>query len=174
MLDHVERILEARRADLVMEADVVSHMASPAPIATGLTRLTYIALAGGAFTLTLVGLIVPGVPTVPFLLATSYYLARSSPSLDERLRRTVFFGPILREWEGHASLSLTSKGKLIALTATIVIVTVVLAPLTPLVLGGILLVSSASVYGVTRIPSLTSDAQTNPFAAIGTTLPDAL
>ena len=76
-------------------------------------------MAGGAFTLTLVGLVVPGVPSVPFLLATSYYLARSSPRLNERLRRTAFFGPILQEWEGHDALSLTSKGKLIGLTATI-------------------------------------------------------
>ena len=75
-----------------------------------------------------------GVPTVPFLLATSYYLARSSPGLNERLRRTAFFGPILREWEGHRALSLASKGKLIGLTATTVVVTVVLAPLTPLAL----------------------------------------
>ena len=170
-LDRVERILEAHQPADVVESDIVSDAASPAPIATGLTRLTYIALAGGAFTMTLVGLVVPGVPTVPFLLATSYYLARSSPSLNERLRRTVFFGPILREWEGHASLSLSSKGKLIALTATIVVVTVILAPLTPLVLIIIVVISSASVYGVTRIPSLTSDQPANSFAAIGTAVP---
>ena len=35
--------------------------------------------------MTLVGLVVPGIPTVPFLLATSFYLARSSPSMNERL-----------------------------------------------------------------------------------------
>ena len=42
-------------------------------------RLMYLALAGGSFAMTLVGLVVPGIPTVPFLLTTSYYLARSSP-----------------------------------------------------------------------------------------------
>ncbi len=142
----------------------------PEPIATGWKRLTYVALAGGAFTMTLVGLVVPGVPTVPFLLATSYYLARSSPSMNERLRRTAFFGPILREWEGHAALSLTSKGKLVALTATIVVVTVVLAPLTPFTLGVILLISSLSVYGVTRIPAVTQREQVSARARPGTTL----
>jgi uncharacterized membrane protein YbaN (DUF454 family) len=128
-------------------------------------------MAGGAFTMTLVGLVVPGVPTVPFLLATSYYLARSSPLLNERLRRTAFFGPILQDWEGHAALSLASKGKLIGLTATIVVVTVVLAPLSPLALSVILLISSLSVYGVARMPALTSDAQARARAGMGTTLP---
>src|SRR5262249_7995528 len=66
----------------------------PAP-ARGLRRVWYLALAGGSFVLTVVGLIIPGVPTVPFLLATSYYLVRSSPTLNEGLLRTRTFGPIL-------------------------------------------------------------------------------
>jgi uncharacterized membrane protein YbaN (DUF454 family) len=120
--------------------------------------------------MTLVGLVVPGVPTVPFLLATNYYLARSSPSMNERLRRTAFFGPILREWEGHAALSLTSKGKLLALTATIVVVAVVLAPLTPFTLGVILVISSLSVYGVTRMPALTRHEHDSTELPVGATL----
>ena len=35
--------------------------------------------------MTFVGLVVPGIPTVPFLLASSYYLARSSRTLHKRL-----------------------------------------------------------------------------------------
>ena len=81
------------------------------------------------------------------------------------------FGPILQEWEGHGALSLTSKGKLIGLTATIVVVTVVLAPLTPLALSLILLISSLSVYGVARMPALTRDGQARACAGVGTTLP---
>src|SRR5208337_3101977 len=125
-VDRVERILEGRRAADPREAALRSGAVpeaidDPVIAATVWKRLRYKAMAGGAFTLTLVGLVVPGVPTVPFLLATSYYLARSSPLLNERLRRTAFFGPILQEWEGHGALSLASKGKLIGLTATIVV-----------------------------------------------------
>jgi uncharacterized membrane protein YbaN (DUF454 family) len=139
--------------------------------ATGVRRLRYMTLAGGAFSMTLVGLVVPGIPTVPFLLATSFYLARSSPSMNERLRRTAFFGPILREWEGQGALSLTSKGKLITLSGMIVIVTVVLAPLTPIALCVILAISSLSVYGVSRIPALTSDLWASARAEMGITVP---
>ena len=76
---------------------------SIAEVATGPRRLLYLALAGGAFTMTLVGLIVPGIPTVPFLLATSYFLARSSRWLDKKLRESVYFGPIVTEWEQHGA-----------------------------------------------------------------------
>ena len=127
-VDRVERILEGRRAAdpraaALRSGAVPEATDAPVIVATVCKRLRYKAMAGGAFTLTLVGLVVPGVPTVPFLLATSYYLARSSPRLNERLRRTAFFGPILQEWEGHGALSPTSKGKLIGLTITIVVVT---------------------------------------------------
>jgi uncharacterized membrane protein YbaN (DUF454 family) len=175
-VDRIERILEGRRAADSAAGDFTSGdipfaNGGPVPIATGLKRLAYVALAGGAFTLTMVGLVVPGVPTVPFLLATSYYLARSSPSMDERLHRTAFFGPILQEWEGHGALSPTSKGKLVALTVTIVVVTVVLAPLTPFTLVVILLISSLSVYGVTRIPAIAKSSQNGACAGIEIALP---
>ena len=110
------------------------------------------AIAGGTFTVTLVRLVVPGVPTVPFLLATSYYLARSSPALNAAPTDSVL-RPILQEWEGHRGLGLASKGRLMG-SAPPVVVTVVLAPLTPLALSLILLISSLSVYGVRRMPTL--------------------
>ena len=163
ILDRTERILESswvadsRRRQLMSVLEPPEAVKSE-PIASGWKRLTYLAMAGGAFTLTLVGLVVPGVPTVPFLLATSFYLARSSPRLDGMLRDAAFFGPILREWESQSGLSVTSKAKLIALTATIVIVTVLIAPLTPLALGVILLFSSLSVLGIASMPALTSEA----------------
>ncbi len=175
-VDRVERILEGRKAvdpryAALSSGAVPEPTDAPVIAATVWKRLRYRAMAGGAFTLTLVGLVVPGIPTVPFLLATSYYLARSSPRLNERLRRTAFFGPTLQDWEGHATLSLSSKVKLIGLTATIVVVTVALAPLTPLALSVILLISSISVYGVTRMPALTSDRHAGACAGMGTTLP---
>ena len=129
---------------------------------SGPRRILYLALAGGSFLLTTVGLIVPGLPTVPFLLATSYFLARSSPALDERLRRTSYFGPILVEWETHEALSTTSKAKLIGLTATIVLVTIALAPLSAPVLVVIVLISSLSILGILRMPQIEPEPGTLP------------
>ena len=117
-------------------------------------RYVNLAKAAGAFALTLVGLVVPGIPTVPFLLATSYYLARSSPRLNKALLNSAFFGPILREWEAHRGLSAYSKGKLIGLTAAIVVVTVVVTPMNSLVLIVILLISLVSFYEIFRLPGV--------------------
>jgi uncharacterized membrane protein YbaN (DUF454 family) len=151
-LASIEAILEGRYPE-----DDRLDSAPAGPMAIALVprwqRPIYLALAGGAFTMTLVGLAVPGIPTVPFLLGTSYLLARSSPGLNERLRRTACFGPVLREWEDQHGLSVSSKVRLIDLSAAIVSVTVILAPLSPVSLGVILLISSLAVYGIARTPA---------------------
>ena len=123
-------------------------------VATGLKRFQYLALAGGSFALMLAALVVPGLPTVPCLLATSYYLARSSPRLDRILRRTVFFGPILTEWEQHHALSWSSKRRLMGLTVTLVVITVALTSLSPVAVIVILVIASLSILGVLRSPAL--------------------
>jgi len=126
-------------------------------VASGPKRFMYLALAGGAFATTLVALMIPGVPTVPFLLATSFCLARSSPRLDALLRRSTFFGPIVVDWEGHGGLSRLSKGKLVALTAAIALVTIVLSPLSPVAIVLVLFLSSAGIYEINRLPGIPGD-----------------
>ena len=123
----------------------------------GWKRLVYLGMAGGSFAMTLVALAVPGIPAAPCLLATSDYLGRSSPRLNDRLRHTLFFGPILREWGQRGGLGRSSKEKLTVLTLAIVGVTVVLAALTPVALLAIVLISSLSIYGIARLPDLTED-----------------
>jgi len=164
-LDSVEQALKGIRADDLPQperrTDALPAAADGevAVATTGWKRLIYLAMAGGSFAMTLVAFIVPGIPTVPCLLATSYYLARSSPRLNERLRHTLFFGPILREWEQHGGLSRFSKGKLAGLTLAIVSVTVVLAALTPITLVLIVLISSLSIYGIARMSGLPEEPQ---------------
>jgi hypothetical protein len=71
----------------------------------------------------------------------------------QKFRRTAFLGPILREWEDHAALSATSKGKLIGLTV-VVVVTFALIPWNPMAMVLIILMATVSLWGILRMPSL--------------------
>lgn len=123
-------------------------------VVRGLKRVWYLALAGSSFGMTLVAFLVPGVPTVPFLLATSYYLARSSPRLNRMLRRSRFFGPILEDLQTYGGLRPLNRFKLVALTLTLgLVVLVVIGPpflVLLLTIGAI----TASVYFIMRIPEV--------------------
>ena len=126
----------------------------PIQVASGPLRLLYLAMGAGALVMTVVGLIVPGIPTVPFLLLSSYGFARSSPTMNRWLLETRFLGPIVTEWEQHGGLSRTSRNKLIGLTVVIIVIAVLLAPLSPLGLVLIPVMASLSILGLYRLPGI--------------------
>jgi uncharacterized membrane protein YbaN (DUF454 family) len=57
------------------------------------------ALAGVCVLLGLIGIVVPVLPTVPFLLVAAWAASRSSPRLHRWLLTHPRFGRPLREWE---------------------------------------------------------------------------
>lgn len=51
-----------------------------------------------------VGVVVPGLPTTPFVLLAGACFVRASPRAHAWLLRNRTFGPLLREWEQHRSI----------------------------------------------------------------------
>lgn len=66
--------------------------------------LAYVALALG-----LVGIVLPGLPTVPFVLLSAYAAARGSRRLHERLLADPRFGPMIRDWQAQGAVSRRAK-----------------------------------------------------------------
>lgn len=126
----------------------------PATIVRGPRRVAYVAAGGGCLVMTVVGVIVPGVPTVPFLLGASYFLARSSRTLHGALVGTPVVGRVVQEWDAHRGISLRSKLTLAGLTVMVVLVTVSLAAPGPLVTTIVAVVVSMSLGGIARIPRI--------------------
>ena len=143
-------------------------------LTTGPKRVLYLFLGGSSFALIFVGLAIPGIPTVPFVMASSYYLARSSARLHGMLARSSAFGPIVAEWTTHHGLSRKSKAKLAGLTAMIVGVSFLLVPLTPLVLVVTFSLSSAGLYSLLRLPGIDEDTEHFALPSISRALPTAL
>ncbi len=67
--------------------------------ATGVKRLLFVAVGLVCVALAIVGALLPGIPTTPWVLLASYCFARSSASLDAWLRRMPYFGTLIRDWE---------------------------------------------------------------------------
>ncbi|QEH34740.1 Inner membrane protein YbaN [Aquisphaera giovannonii] len=145
--------------------------APPTMIVHGPTRLLYLALGWASFGMTFVGLIIPGVPTVPFLMLTGYYFARSSTRLHDWLLQTRVFGRVIREWETGGGLSWTSKANLVLLTLTAVAASVVVAGASLMVLPIIAVFSVAGIFGILRLPGLDHEPEAEPYEASGLALP---
>jgi len=58
-----------------------------------------------------IGLLLPLLPTTPFLLIASALFAKSSPRFHRMLLSNRWFGPVIREWETTRTLSRKIKYK---------------------------------------------------------------
>ena len=75
----------------------------------GRFRWLWIALAWLALGLGILGIALPGLPTVPFILAASCCAARGSRKLHVWMRRHRRFGPMIRNWEDRGAVSRRAK-----------------------------------------------------------------
>lgn len=63
------------------------------------------------------GVVLPLVPTTPFLLLAAFAFARSSPRLHAWLTTHPHFGPLIEDWRVHGAISRRAK---VAAVATMV------------------------------------------------------
>lgn len=64
-----------------------------------------------------IGIFLPVLPTVPFLIVAVACFARSSPRMERWLLSHPSFGPLLRDWRERGAIPL--KGKLFALAGCV-------------------------------------------------------
>ena len=75
-----------------------------------MTRLAALFLAYFFLVLALIGVIIPGLPTVPFLLLAAWFSAKGSDRLHRWLYAHPHLGKLLIDWEQQGAISRTSKG----------------------------------------------------------------
>jgi len=90
---------------------------------TGIRRLVYGGLGFMFFGLSIVGLAVPGVPTPPFVIVSSYFALRCLPRFNDRLLRSWLFGSILQDWHQHRALRRSTQKRLLIFTVILFSVT---------------------------------------------------
>lgn len=134
----------------------LQHDAPVAQVA-GLRRWLFVALGGVFVALGLVGAVLPGIPTTPFLLLASYFFVRSSPALHQRLLRSKLFGPTLRDWQRHRGVKRRTKWVSIACCSLMIGLSIATGGL-PWV--GRVVIAAAGAYGmwfVARLPTVPNE-----------------
>ncbi len=66
-------------------------------------------LAYSSLALGLIGIVVPGLPTVPFVLLSAFAAARGSQRLYARLLAHRRFGPMIVDWQSQGAVSRRAK-----------------------------------------------------------------
>jgi uncharacterized membrane protein YbaN (DUF454 family) len=121
-------------------------------VPTGSPRVIDLVMAGGSLVLALGGVIVPGIPSLPFLVLTGHYAIRLSPRLRRFLARQPWFIALTREADRlgcQPRLDLRTLLKLAAITVLAAAAFLILHPPLPLVLG--LELGLMSLYGLRKL-----------------------
>ena len=87
-----------------------------------------------ALALGLLGIVLPLLPTTPFMLLAAFCFARSSPALHDWIIQHPRLGPPIRDWRNHGAISGKAKMAAVAMLA-FALVTGILADLGPRVLA---------------------------------------
>ncbi len=80
-------------------------------------RCFHAALAWLCTALALAGVVLPGLPTTPFLIVAAWAARRGCPGLDRWLRTHRHLGPLLDHWETQRAISPRAKCLALALLA---------------------------------------------------------
>lgn len=82
-------------------------------------RPVWIAAGFAALALGLAGVVLPVLPSVPFLLLAAFCFSRSSPRMHAWLLGHPRFGPPIRDWERNGAIRRPMKGLAIASMAVV-------------------------------------------------------
>jgi uncharacterized protein len=119
-----------------------------------LTKGIYIFLASVFLVLGLTGVFVPGLPTTPFLLLSSYFAARSSPRFHNFLLSSKLVGPILRDWDQHRGVRLRAKWQATFLVLAAIGLVVYFSPLPVAGQGIVAALAAIGMFVVWRLPTI--------------------
>ena len=85
-------------------------------------------LAYASLGLGLVGIVLPGLPTVPFVLLAAFAAARGSQRLHAWLLGHRQFGPVIRDWEAQGAVSRRAKRLATLMMAACAVIMFLTAP----------------------------------------------
>lgn len=132
----------------------ISFIRVPARV-RGWRRAFYLMFAAITLFLGMLGIILPGLPTTPFVLLGSYCLLQSSPRLHERLIKSRVFGAVLQDWYVHRGLRPHVRARAVAVVALVVAASLALAkPPLPVALA-IGALAACGLLVIWRLPSVT-------------------
>lgn len=87
-------------------------------------------IASLALGLGALGVLLPGLPTTPFLLLAAWAGARGWPELEQRLLRHEKYGPMILDWRQHRAVPRRAKWFASALmTSSILMIWLMPAPM---------------------------------------------
>ena len=93
-------------------------------------RILYLSAGWLAFGVGAIGVVLPVLPTTPFMLVAAFCFAKASPRLHDWLVHKTPFGPHILAWEHEGAIA--PRAKRLAIIVMALVVTITIAAKAPL------------------------------------------
>lgn len=115
-----------------------------------MVRGLWVGLGGLALVLGLIGIVLPILPTTPFILLAAFAFSRGSPRLHAWLASHGRFGPMIADWRENGAIAPRHKRLAVGMMAATLAISVLLS-VAPLVLAiQAVCLSGAALFVLTR------------------------
>ena len=102
-------------------------------------RILWLVVASGSLAVGAVGVVLPLLPTTPFVLVAAYAAAKGSPRLHRWILRHRAFGPVVRDWQASGAVAPRTKRVAVATMALSAVVVALVAPLAVAAAAGLVM-----------------------------------
>ncbi len=120
--------------------------------ASRLLRAVFVILGLICVGLGTLGIVLPVLPTTPFILLAAYFFVRSSPRLHAWLMRHPRYGPMIRKFQKGQGLTLRVKLTSLAMAYATVTVSIIVVDLLPVRIFLVVLMAIMTGYMI-KIPT---------------------
>lgn len=118
-----------------------------------LVRIVLLICGSIALLLGIIGIVVPGLPTTPFVLVAAACYARASERFYRWLLRNPTFGPLIAEWRRHHSIPHRIKWLAISLMSLTICVSIWTLSDKPWLQAMLAAIGVSTAIWLARIPS---------------------
>lgn len=112
-----------------------------------------------ALGLGIIGVVLPILPTTPFMLVATFCFAKSSKRLHDWLVNHRTFGATVRDWHAHGAISKTAKISAVLTMAAVLILGLLLGLKTNLLIIQAVVMLGAATFILTRPFPPSNEAQ---------------
>lgn len=90
-----------------------------------MARPLWFALGTLSLVLGIIGVLLPILPTTPFVILAAFAFGKSSPRIAAALEAHRLFGPIIADWRAHGAIAPRYKAIAICMMGAVLVVSVV-------------------------------------------------
>ena len=90
-------------------------------------RVVWFTIGATALAIGGIGVVLPVLPTTPFVILAAFAFAKSAPSFALRLETSRTFGPMIADWRAHGAIAPRFKGLAIVMMVGALSISIVLS-----------------------------------------------